>query len=173
MESCTPGPPKPTVSSPPSPVVSARKRECLSVCQPPASLLVAERPQDRFVGQRCEGPVLVLGGDPDIVSGEYDDVGTAASCRVREGPQLQGARGGRDRGQNGSKIHLLTDRNGLPLSLGILGAHMHDSLGLKLLVRGIPPVRSRRGPCRRRPAKLHADKDTVLVGRMPTSEPPL
>ncbi|GCB44323.1 mobile element protein [Streptomyces sp. NL15-2K] len=33
---------------------------------------------------------------------------------------------------------------------------MHDSLGLKPLVRGIPPIRSRRGPRRRCPAKLHA-----------------
>ncbi|MFF8782881.1 IS5 family transposase [Streptomyces sp. NPDC015140] len=50
-------------------------------------------------------------------------------------------------------------RNGLPLSLGGSGANMHDSQGLKPLVRGIPPVRSRRGPRRRqRPAKLHADK---------------
>lgn len=63
-----------------------------------------------------------------------------------------------DRGKPGSKIHLLTDRNGLPLSLGISGANMHDSLGLQPLVRGIPPVRSRRGPRRRRPVKLHADK---------------
>jgi transposase len=58
----------------------------------------------------------------------------------------------------GSKIHLVTDRNGLPLSLGISGANMHDSQGLEPLVRGIPPIRSRRGPRRRRPAKLHADK---------------
>lgn len=63
-----------------------------------------------------------------------------------------------DRGKLGSKIHLLTDRNGLPLSLGISAANMHDSRGLKPLVRGIPPIRSRRGPRRRRPAKLHADK---------------
>ncbi|MBP2579596.1 transposase [Streptomyces sp. PvR006] len=35
---------------------------------------------------------------------------------------------------------------------------MHDSLGLEPLVRGIPPIRSRRGPRRRLPAKLHADK---------------
>ncbi|MFC8898335.1 IS5 family transposase [Streptomyces cinereoruber] len=62
------------------------------------------------------------------------------------------------RGKRGSKIHLITDRNGLPLSLAILGANMHDSLGLEPLVRGIPPIRSRRGPRRRRPAKLHADK---------------
>ncbi|APE26716.1 IS5 family transposase (plasmid) [Streptomyces venezuelae] len=58
----------------------------------------------------------------------------------------------------GSKIHLITDRNGLPLSLGISGADMHDSQGLQPLVRGIPPIRSRRGPRRRRPTKLHADK---------------
>ncbi|MGA5114707.1 IS5 family transposase [Streptomyces pseudogriseolus] len=63
-----------------------------------------------------------------------------------------------DRGKLGSKIHLITDRNGVPLSLGISGANMHDSLGLEPLVRGIPPIRSRRGPRRRRPAKLHADK---------------
>lgn len=63
-----------------------------------------------------------------------------------------------DRGKLGSKIHLVTDRNGLPLSLGISGANIHDSQGLDPLVRGIPPIRSRRGPRRRRPAKLHADK---------------
>ncbi len=46
----------------------------------------------------------------------------------------------------------------LTLSLGISGANMHDSLGLKPLARGISPVRSRRGPRRRRPVKLHAGK---------------
>jgi transposase len=35
---------------------------------------------------------------------------------------------------------------------------MHDSQGLEPLVRGIPPIRSRRGPRRRRPGKLHGDK---------------
>ncbi|MEU3854021.1 IS5 family transposase [Streptomyces sp. NPDC029554] len=64
-----------------------------------------------------------------------------------------------DRGKLGSKIHLITDRNGVPLSLGISGANMRDSLGLKPLVRGIPPIRSRRRPRRGRPTKLHADAD--------------
>src|SRR5919199_585785 len=95
-----------------------------------------------------------------------------------------------DRGKNGSKIHLITDRNGLPLSLGISGANMHDSLGLKPLVRGIPLIRSRRGPRRPRPAKLHADKGydydhlrrwlrkrgiraySVLARGLPTPAPP-
>ncbi|MEU8782562.1 IS5 family transposase [Streptomyces sp. NPDC048637] len=63
-----------------------------------------------------------------------------------------------DRGKNGSKIHLIVDRNGLPLAVGISGANTHDSLALQPLVRSIPPVRSRRGPRRRRPGRLHADK---------------
>jgi transposase len=60
--------------------------------------------------------------------------------------------------QAGIEIHLICDRNGLPLSLGISGANTHDSQGLEPLVRGIPPIRSRRGPRRRRPEKLRADK---------------
>lgn len=63
-----------------------------------------------------------------------------------------------DRGKKGSKIHLITERTGLPLSIRISAANMHDSQGLQPRVRGIPPIRSRRGPRRRRPAKLHADK---------------
>jgi transposase len=59
-----------------------------------------------------------------------------------------------DRDKLRAKIHLITDRSGLPLSLGTSGADMHDNQGLEPLVRGIPPIRSRR----RRPAKLHADK---------------
>ncbi|MFJ5708356.1 hypothetical protein [Streptomyces sp. NPDC093105] len=39
-------------------------------------------------------------------------------------------------GKLGSKIHLICDRNGLPLSLAISGADMHDRLGLEPLVRG-------------------------------------
>ncbi|MGD6741821.1 IS5 family transposase [Streptomyces sp. BH106] len=63
-----------------------------------------------------------------------------------------------DRGKNGSKIHLIVDRRGLPLSIGISAANLHDSQALIPLVRGIPPIRSRRGPRRRRPGKLHGDK---------------
>ncbi|MFJ3544839.1 transposase [Streptomyces rubiginosohelvolus] len=63
-----------------------------------------------------------------------------------------------DRGKYGSKIHLITERSGLPISIGISGANLHDSQALIPLVKGIPPIRSRRGPRRRKPAKLHADK---------------
>lgn len=40
----------------------------------------------------------------------------------------------------------------------LLHSHLHESRALEPLVCGIPPIRSRRGPRRRRPAKLHADK---------------
>ncbi|MGW1787007.1 IS5 family transposase [Streptomyces sp. NPDC002143] len=63
-----------------------------------------------------------------------------------------------DRGKKGSKIHLIVDRSGLPLSIGISAANLHDSRALIPLVRGIQPIRSRRGPRRRRPGKLHGDK---------------
>ncbi|MFI6335251.1 IS5 family transposase [Streptomyces sp. NPDC050535] len=57
-----------------------------------------------------------------------------------------------DRGKKGSNIHLIVDRSGLPLSIGISAANLHDSQAL------IPPIRSRRGPRRRKPGKLHGDK---------------
>ncbi|MFF7073795.1 IS5 family transposase [Streptomyces pseudovenezuelae] len=57
-----------------------------------------------------------------------------------------------------SKIHLITDRNGPPLSVAISRANVHDSQPLVPLVQGIPPIRSRRGPRRRRPEELHTDK---------------
>ncbi len=43
-----------------------------------------------------------------------------------------------DRGKKGSKIHQVTDRQGLPLSMAISGANTHDSQALQPLVEGIP-----------------------------------
>ncbi|WP_246113975.1 transposase [Streptomyces montanus] len=63
-----------------------------------------------------------------------------------------------DRGTKGSKLHVLSDAQGIPLAVAVSGANMHDSLALKPLIRGIPAVRSRRGPRPRRPVKLRADK---------------
>ena len=63
-----------------------------------------------------------------------------------------------DRGKSGSKLHVLTDAGGLPLAVAVSAANTHDSLALIPLVQAIPAIRSRRGPRRRRPAKLHGDK---------------
>ncbi|MBJ6612411.1 IS5 family transposase [Streptomyces sp. I4(2020)] len=81
----------------------------------------------------------------------------SVSGRAAEGASLTGPNP-TDRGKPGSKIDLLADRNRLPLSLGISGGNLHDSQGLEPLVRGIPPILSSRGPRRRQPGKLHADK---------------
>jgi transposase len=63
-----------------------------------------------------------------------------------------------DRGKPGSKIHVLCDRRGLPLTVLISAANTHDSQLLVPLLDSIAPIRTRRGRPRRRPVKLHADK---------------
>jgi transposase len=63
-----------------------------------------------------------------------------------------------DRGKPGSKIHVLSDRVGLPLSVAVSAANTNDSEALQPLVMAVPAIKSRRGPRRRKPSKLHADK---------------
>src|SRR3712207_1900021 len=63
-----------------------------------------------------------------------------------------------DRGKPGSKLHVPTDARGLPLAVAVSAANTHDSQALIPLVQAVPTIRSRRGPRRRRPDKLHADK---------------
>jgi hypothetical protein len=63
-----------------------------------------------------------------------------------------------DRGKPGSKLHVPTDAAGLPLAVATSAANTHDSLALIPLVQALPAIRSRRGPRRRRPGRLHADK---------------
>lgn len=63
-----------------------------------------------------------------------------------------------DRGRTGSKPHELSDAQGVQLSVAVSGANMRYSLAREPLILGIPAIRSRRGPRRRRPVKLRADK---------------
>ncbi|GAA3487633.1 hypothetical protein GCM10018987_17120 [Streptomyces cremeus] len=63
-----------------------------------------------------------------------------------------------DRGKQGSKMHVLSDANGLPLLVGISAANTHDSQALKPMVLG---HQTRHDPRRGRhfkPQRLHADK---------------
>lgn len=85
--------------------------------------------------------------------------------RQRPGPQRGQLAGPNptDRGKKGSKIHLLVDRRGLPLSIGISAANLHDSQALIPLVRGIPPIRSRRGLRRRWPSSRMATQATTIA----------
>ena len=63
-----------------------------------------------------------------------------------------------DRGKGGTKRHLITDRNGVPLAALLTGANRHDSVVFEELVDAVPPIKRPRGRPRKRPAKLHADK---------------
>ena len=64
-----------------------------------------------------------------------------------------------DRGKPGSKHHLLTDRNGVPLAVVLTAANVHDSKVFEELVDAVEAIKlTGRGRPRKRPEKLHADK---------------
>ena len=63
-----------------------------------------------------------------------------------------------DRGKNGSKIHILSDADGIPLITAVTSANTHDNVMLGPIVAGIPAVRPHRGPRRRKPGRLRTDK---------------
>ncbi|WSZ37088.1 IS5 family transposase [Streptomyces sp. NBC_00882] len=89
----------------------------------------------------------------------------AASVQAKKGGTLTGPNPV-DRGKKGGKLHFLSDAQGIPLAVAVSGANLHDSQALKPLIRGIPAVRSRRGPRRRRPGKLRADKAYYSADRL-------
>lgn len=66
-----------------------------------------------------------------------------------------------DRGKQGSKRHLVVDRQGVPLAIEHSAASIHDSKMIEEAVDAIRPIRGPRGRSgrpRKRPKKLHADK---------------
>ncbi|MER6812045.1 transposase [Spirillospora sp. NPDC000708] len=63
-----------------------------------------------------------------------------------------------DRGKKGGKIHVRSDAAGLPLVVAVSAANDHGSHALKPLLAALPAIRSHRGPSRRRPVKMRADK---------------
>ena len=63
-----------------------------------------------------------------------------------------------DRGKRGSKRHLITDAEGVPLAIEHTGANVHDSQCAVALVDAIPPIKQPRGRPRRRPDDVLADR---------------
>ncbi|MFC8453695.1 IS5 family transposase [Kitasatospora sp. NPDC057223] len=63
-----------------------------------------------------------------------------------------------DRGKPGSKVHVLSDRNGLPLVVGISSANTHDQHGLTPLVEALLAKHDHERGLHLLPRKLHADK---------------
>ena len=86
---------------------------------------------------------------------------------ARRGRQLFHPRPGRwektgpnptDRRRPGSKHHLLTDAQGIPLSVILTKANRHDVTQLLPLVRAIPPIQGKRGAPKRKPKLVQADR---------------
>jgi transposase len=63
-----------------------------------------------------------------------------------------------DRRKAGTKHHVLSDANGIPLSFVVTGANTHDVTQLLPLVELVPPVRGKVGKPRQRPACVQGDR---------------
>ena len=63
-----------------------------------------------------------------------------------------------DRGKPGSKIHAMSERSGIPLTVVISAANRNDHREPETVIDAVAPVRGPVGRPRRRPRKLHADK---------------
>jgi transposase len=63
-----------------------------------------------------------------------------------------------DRGKPGSKLHLVCDASGLPLTAAVTAANTGDTTVFQALLDDVPPIRTPAGRRRRRPSKVHADK---------------
>ena len=63
-----------------------------------------------------------------------------------------------DRGKPGSKLHLVCDGGGLPLTAAVTAANINDTTMFEAVLEDVPPVRTPTGRRRRRPAKVDADK---------------
>jgi transposase len=63
-----------------------------------------------------------------------------------------------DRRKSGSKHHLITDAQGIPLAVRLTGANRHDVTQLLPLVDAIQPIRGKVGRPRCKPDRLYADR---------------
>ena len=63
-----------------------------------------------------------------------------------------------DRGRSGSKLHLVCDGGGLPLTAVVTAANVNDTTMFQAVMDDVPPIRTPAGRRRTRPAKVHADK---------------
>lgn len=82
---------------------------------------------------------------------------TALSSRQKGGGEHTGPTPV-DRGRPGSKHHLITDRNGIPLVVGLTAANVNDCKMLEYMLDHLPSLRNLHGRPTCRPQKLHADK---------------
>jgi transposase len=93
----------------------------------------------------CRRSRLVLGGHRQLL-------GSRPFWGEKTGPNPT------DRGKNGSKRHLITDADGVPLAIEHTGANLNDSQRAIALVDAVPPIKQPDGGRRRRPDEVLADR---------------
>jgi transposase len=79
------------------------------------------------------------------------------SVRAKRGRDQVGANPV-DRGKAGSKLHLVCDGGGLPLTAVVTAANVADTTMFAAVLDDIPPIGTPSARRRRRPDKVHADK---------------
>ena len=63
-----------------------------------------------------------------------------------------------DRGKSGSKHHVLTDANGIPLAVILTAANVPDVVPVMEVLTAVPPVGGKPGPPREKPDRLQGDR---------------
>jgi hypothetical protein len=74
-----------------------------------------------------------------------------------------------DRGKPGSKLQLVCDGGGLPLTVVVTAANVNDTTLFQAVMDDVPPIRTPAGRRRTRPAKAHADKGYASRANRATS----
>src|SRR5204862_5095111 len=63
-----------------------------------------------------------------------------------------------DRGKSGSKHHVLTDAQGIPLAAKVTAANVNEVTQVLQVLAGMPPVGGKPGPKRQKPEELQGDE---------------
>jgi len=120
--------------------------------------LLAQTP--RLAGGRCvaEDPRGSLGETQPSRADRLVPGGGRQRLRAsgKRGPQT--GPNPTDRRKCGSKHHVITDGNGIPLATRLTGANCHDVTQLIPLVDGLPRIRGKRGRPRRYPDSVQGDR---------------
>ena len=132
-------------------------------------LLLSQKPKGRLLliswtgppgrGTVAVGDLLVLSAAPIMGSAACKHRGLAHQCfsassfwGQKTGPNPT------DRAKAGSKHHIITDAQGIPLAVRLTGANAHDVTQALELVDAIPAVKGKRGRPRKRPLQAQGDR---------------
>jgi transposase len=72
-----------------------------------------------------------------------------------------------DRGKPGSKLQLVCDGGGLPLTAVVTAANVNDTTMFQAVVDDVPPIRTPAGRRRTRPGKVPAERPTTAEPTVP------